>query len=150
MLTTKKFIFGFILAGLTGFLPTLALAQSTEAQNSFHLELNAASDTTAGSCRLTYVATNQSDIALSKAAFEVAIFNADGIVSRLIVLDLGALSEGKTKILQFDLAETPCGEVSRIVVNSNAACVQASDGAEIGFCMDALNTGSRTAIQFGI
>ena len=150
MISTKKSKLGFVFAGILAVFPGFAMAQDTGAEESFRLELNAASDTTSGSCRLTYVATNQSEIVLSKAAYEVAIFNAEGIVSRLIILDLGELTEGKTKILQFDLGETPCAEVSRIIVNSNASCVQASDGAEIDLCMRALSTGSRTAIQFGI
>lgn len=131
-------------------LPVSLKAQDANGQASFRLELNAAADTTGGSCRLTYVATNQSDISLDTAAYEVAIFDAEGVVNRLIVLDLGKLVEGKTKILQFDLGGTPCAQVSRIVVNAGASCIQSSDGQEIGLCMDALSTGSRTAIQFGI
>ncbi len=128
-------------------LPGLASAQD---EASFQLELNAAADTTAGSCRLTYVAANQSDIALDRTAYEVAVFDSAGSVTRLLVLEFGALIEGKTKILQFDLGETTCGSISRIVVNSVAACTQTSDKAEIDFCLSGLVASSRTAIQFGI
>lgn len=131
--------------------PAIGQAQeATGAESTFNLELNAAADTSAGSCRLTYVASNQSDIALERTAYEVAVFDSDGVVNRLLVLEFGELVEGKTKILQFDLAETPCASISRIVVNDVAACTQSADGATSDFCMSGLSASSRTAIQFGI
>jgi hypothetical protein len=116
----------------------------------FNLELNAAADTTAGACRLTYVASNNSDTALDRTAYEVAVFDAQGVVQRLLVLEFGALVSGKTKILQFDLAETPCNTISRIVVNDAAACTQAGSTDSLPLCMEGLSAASRTAIQFGI
>jgi len=127
-----------------------AFAQEAANEPAFSLELNSASDTTAGSCRLTYVASNQSDIALDRTAYEVAVFDGDGTVTRLLVLEFGQLIEGKTKILQFDLADTPCASISRILINDVAACVQTSDGETIDFCMSGLSASSRTPIQFGI
>lgn len=115
----------------------------------FQLELNSVQNTDAGSCRLTYVASNRSDIALSETAYEVAIFDTDGVVTRLLILEFGALTAGKTKILQFDLAETGCDEIGRIVVNGVTSCVEAEGGAS-GFCIEGLRTSSRTDIQFGI
>ncbi len=112
------------------------------------LELNGAAETDTGSCRLTYVAANQTGLALDQTAYEVAIFDGQGTVTRLLVLEFGGLVEGKTKILQFDLSGTPCTEISRIVVNDAAACTVA--GQEDPICMKALTASSRTAIQFGI
>jgi len=128
----------------------LGLAIPTLAQDTpvFALELNSAKDTEAGSCRLTYVAANQTGTALERTAYEVAVFDADGAVTRLLVLEFGDLVEGKTKILQFDLGNTACSSISRIIVNDAAACI--IDGAESPICMQAINASSRTAIQFGI
>lgn len=114
----------------------------------FALELNTAKDTEAGSCRLTYVAANQTGTALERTAYEVAVFDGEGAVTRLLVLEFGALVEGKTKILQFDLGGTACASISRIVVNDAAGCVV--DGADSPLCMQSLSASSRTAIQFGI
>ena len=135
-----------------GFVALGLMAQTASAQDApvFSLELNSAADTTTGSCRLTYVASNQSDIALDRTAYEVAVFDQEGAVTRLLVLEFGALIEGKTKILQFDLSETGCSSISRIVVNDVAACTQTADGQEIPLCMANLVASSRTAIQFGI
>ena len=135
--------------------PVSAFAQDAEEADSadeagFALELNSAADTSAGSCRLTYVASNDSDTALDRTAYEVAIFDAEGVVTRLLVLEFGALIEGKTKILQFDLAETECASISRIVINDVAGCVQASDGADSDLCLTGLTASSRTDIEFGL
>lgn len=128
----------------------LALTAPVVAQDEpvFSLELNTAKDTEAGSCRLTYVAANQTGTALERTAYEVAVFDSEGAVTRLLVLEFGALVDGKTKILLFDLGGTGCASISRIIVNDAAGCVV--DGADSPLCMEALSASSRTAIQFGI
>lgn len=124
-----------------------AQAQGTP---TFSLELNAAAQTETGSCRLTYVASNLSDIALERTAYQFAIFDGEGVVNRLLVLDFGALVAGKTKILQFDLTGSPCDSISRIVVNDVTACTVAGTGEASDICMGGLAASSRTAIQFGL
>ncbi|MCX7561643.1 hypothetical protein OS190_18935 [Sulfitobacter sp. F26204] len=135
---------------VTVFAASLAVATPSFAQEepTFSLELNGATETESGSCRLTYVAANRTGKTLERTAYEVAVFDSQGAVTRLLVLEFGALIEGKTKILQFDLSGTPCGSISRIVVNDTAACTVA--GAEAPICMQSLTASSRTAIQFGI
>ncbi len=139
------------LIGVTGFAvamgPSSLMAQDA---TSFELELNSAAETEAGDCRLTYVAANRSDLAFDRTAFQVGIFDAEGAVTRLLVLEFGDLIAGKTKILQFDLKGQACGSISRIIVNETAACTLAGDAGESEFCATELVASSRTAIQFGI
>jgi hypothetical protein len=116
----------------------------------FVLELNNAAETSAGGCRLTYVATNRTGVDLSQAAYEVAVFNGSGIVSRILVLAFGALPQNKTRIVQFDISEQPCADISRIVVNDVAECTLAEDGATGDFCLSTLSTASRATLQFGL
>ncbi len=127
--------------------PHIATAQDQSDQ--FLLDLNVANETEAGDCRLTYVASNQSQTALERAAYQVAVFDGEGIVNRLLVLEFGALIAGKTKVLQFDLAGSACGSISRIVVNNVVACTDAT-GQEQAMCMSGLTASSRTPIQFGL
>lgn len=127
-----------------------ALPLAAQQAGQFSLELNAAAETDTGSCRLTYVAANQSDTALGRTAYEVAVFDAQGVVQRLLVLEFGALVAGKTKILQFDLAGSPCASISRIVVNDVAACTLAEGDLPSDICLNGLAASSRTAIQFGL
>lgn len=136
-----------ILAGMTALTAGPVLAQDTP---EFSLELNNAAETTAGGCRLTYVATNKTGTELGQTAYEVAVFNAEGVVSRILVLEFGALTVDKTKVVQFDLSDQPCTAISRIVVNDVAACTLADGTGEGDFCLSGLVTASRSSIQFGI
>ncbi|NKX37619.1 hypothetical protein HGG70_06730 [Rhodobacteraceae bacterium R_SAG4] len=151
-------IMGIMTAAKTSVLATALLTlqatslwsqDATQDAEAFQLDLNSVTETTEGSCRLTYVAANQSSTALDRASYQIALFDGQGVVTRLLVLEFGALSEGKTKVLQFDLAETECGSISRIVVNASPACI-AGDGNPSDLCMDGLVASSRTPIQFGI
>jgi len=127
---------------------TPVLAQN--ATSEFFLELNSAADTATGDCRLTYVATNRTETGLSEASYEVAVFDGNGIVTRILVLAFGALPQGKTRVVQFDIAGQSCSDTSRIIVNDVAACIPQDADTAGDFCLSALTTASRAPIQFGL
>jgi hypothetical protein len=119
-----------------------AFAQS----GGIELELNTAQDVEGG-CRLTYVATNATAVGLERSAFEVAVFDGNGIVKRLFVLDFGFLPAGKTRVVQFDLPEQGCAELSRISVNGPVECASAKGDETL--CRDNQILSSRVpTIQF--
>lgn len=120
-----------------------ALAQS----GNFALELNTATDIGDG-CQLTYVATNNTGIALVETAYQVALFDENSLVTGTLVLEFGALPVGKTKVVQFNLAGKKCGSISRILINDVSAC-KSADG-DHDFCMSGLITNSRSDIQLGV
>ena len=110
------------------------------------LELNTATDVGAG-CRLTYVATNATATTIQKTSYEVAVYDLDGIVKQLLVLDFGWLPSGKTRVVQFDLPDNACSTISRISVNGPVECTAASGEVEI--CRDNNILSSRVRnIQF--
>lgn len=111
------------------------------------LELNAAQPSDKG-CRLTFLVNNNLGADLSKAAFEIALFNGAGVVDRLTVLDFKDLPAGKTKVTRFDLAGTDCAKVSRVLINSVTECTGA--GVEPAACMRKLKTDTKTGIAFGV
>ena len=123
-----------------------AWAQSAPAPQ-LSLELNAAQPSDKG-CRLTFVVNNALGADLSKAAFEIALFNEAGVVDRLSVLDFKDLPAGKTKVTRFDLAGTNCTKLSRVLINSATECAGA--GVEPGACMRGLKTETKTGIAFGV
>ena len=126
----------------------LVFASTANAQSeSFLLELNNAADVDAN-CRLTYVATNNTGVAFSTTDYEVAIFDGEGRVSSLLILEFGDLPDRKTKVIQFDLLETSCDGISRIVVNDLAGCVSNNEDSKL--CLSNLITSSRTSIDFGL
>lgn len=128
---------------------SLALASTASAQTgNFEIELNTSEDV-AEACRLTFVATNNTGVALTKTAYEVAVFNAEGVMSQLVVLEFGELPLGKTRVLQFDLPAQKCEGLSRLLVNGQDACESAEGKHDI--CMKALSASSRIqSIPFGL
>jgi hypothetical protein len=124
-------------------------AFAQDATPALALELNGAADTPEGACRLTYVANNGLAAPLEQTSFQMAVFDTAGAVTRLIVLDFGALTVGKTKVVQFDIPGQTCAQISRIVVNDVAQCTT-TGGTAVDGCLTALATASRSSIQFGL
>lgn len=122
---------------------------STQEQpdKSFLLELNNARDANGG-CRLVYIAENGTGVALDKTSYEVVVFDADQKVFQFLILEFGQLPVGKTKVVQFDLPNQPCSQISRLLINDVAECT--SGGKTVTVCMDALKTNTRTKIGFGL
>ena len=122
-------------------------AQEATPAPSLALELNALQPSEAG-CRITFLATNGLAGAVEKATLEVALFGTGGGIDRLVSLDFKALAQGKTKVLQFELAGLQCDAVSRVLVNDVTACE--GDGIEAGDCLANLQTSTRTKAEFGV
>jgi hypothetical protein len=124
-----------------------AAQEPAKAAPALSLELNGAQSSEKG-CRLTFVIVNGLGADLAKAAFEVALFNKDGVVDRLTVLDFKDLPSGKTKVTRFDLPGTECSGISRILINNATEC--AGKGIEPNACMKDLKTDTKARIAFGL
>lgn len=110
------------------------------------LELNALQPTEGG-CRLTFVVQNGLSTLLEKAAFEVALFDGNGQVNRLTILDFKDLPAGKTKVRRFDLNGSKCEEIGRVLINDATEC--AGPGVDPKTCIRQLKTGSKAGVTFG-
>lgn len=128
-------------------LTTPALGQEAAPTPSLALELNALQAADTG-CRVTFLATNNLGGALDRAAVEVALFDTGGAIDRIVTLDFKSLSPGKTKVLQFELANLACDNIGRLLVNDISAC----DGVGIAStaCLETLVTTTRPTIAFGV
>jgi hypothetical protein len=123
-----------------------ALAEEAPAR-SLYLELNAAQPSDKG-CRFTFVVTNDLGADLSAAAFELVLFNGEGVVDRLSVLEFRDMPKSKTKVSRFDLAGVNCSKIGRILVNSATQC--AGEGIAASDCMKGIRTASKATIAFGV
>jgi hypothetical protein len=124
-----------------------AFAQENAAAPALTLELNGAEPSDKG-CRMTFVVNNALGAELSRAAFEIALFDESGVVDRLTVLDFKDLPTGKTKVSRFDLPRTDCAKVSRVLINTATQC--SGNGIAPDACLRSLKTESRTGIKFGL
>jgi hypothetical protein len=123
-----------------------ALAQAAP-DPALSLQLNAAEPSDKG-CRLTFVVTNKLGGDLTRAAFELALFNKDGVVDRLTVLDFRDMPQGKTKVSRFDLSGADCDNISRVLINQVTECQ--GNGIEASSCMLNLRPETKTSIVFGL
>lgn len=121
-------------------------AQEGAASAGLSLELNRLEQNGAA-CRATLVALNGFAQNLDEAAFELVTFDKAGLIGLMTVIDFGALPPGKTLVRRFDLPETQCGDLSRILVNSVARC--AGKDIDAAHCQRNFTTQNRAAIEFG-
>lgn len=136
------------------FLVHPAIAQGTssapatpKAGHGFSIELNRATPTDSG-CRLGFVTKNDLGSDLTKAAFEIVLFNPDGLIERLLVLDFGAMPQGRTKVREFNLSGSSCETIDRVLVNDVSACE--GEGLAEGACAGGLTASSKNDIAFGL
>ncbi len=143
---TPHRLLGAVLCASLAALPLPSLAQTAAQTGNIELELNTSGDQGSG-CRLTYVATNNTSVPLEKMSYEVAVYDGAGVVQQLFVLDFGWLPVGKTRVVQFDLPDQSCGDISRISVNGPVDCAS-PEGAQ-SVCRDSVILSSRVrTIQF--
>jgi hypothetical protein len=138
-------------------LPLLLLAQPTLAQQTqppaeppaarFALELNALQPVETG-CRITFLATNALGAPLERASVEMAFFATSGAIDRIVTLDFRNLAEGKTKVLQFQLAQLDCAAIGRVLINDVTACE--GEGLAATDCLAGIVTTARPDITFGV
>jgi hypothetical protein len=146
--TTRGVLLDVVVGVSIGLSPAMAQQATVPAAvAALSLELNGVQPSEKG-CRLTFVVANELGADLTRAAFEIALFNESGVVDRLTVLEFKDLPGGKTKVSRFDLAGADCAHVSRVLVNSVAEC--SGEGVEPAACLRDLKTSSRAGIAFGL
>lgn len=115
---------------------------------SLEIELNSLIKTTNGGCRMNFMLHNIMASSIEDLAFEVVLFDKGGRVANLLRLNGGALLKGKTRVRQFDLKNTKCSNISRVLINEITACK--GEGLTPRICLKALNATSRTKVAFGL
>jgi hypothetical protein len=123
-----------------------ALAQDAAASRSLDIELNALQQSEGG-CRITFLAENRLGATIDRAALEIALFRTDGGIDRIVTLDFKALTPGKSKVLQFEIAGLACDELGRLLINDVTACE--GEALEPGSCLAGLAASSRPDVTFG-
>ncbi len=125
--------------------PGVTQAQSSEtAPLGLSLELNAVQDVD-GACRFTFVAKNDTGVAIDKAIFETVIFDTSGGVVRLSLFDFRELPEGRPRVRQFDVPAMACGSIAQTLINGTSTCIV--NGAESDLCGDRLTLSSRITVK---
>lgn len=120
-------------------------AYGETAGDAIALELNDAS-ANAKACRLSFVIANEQAAAIDDMALELVLFDKAGRVERFVVVRSGKVPAGKDRVRQFDIPETACGDIGRVLLNDVKEC--AGNGLTPPLCSDRIKAVSRTAIGF--
>lgn len=126
--------------------PAVGAQEPAAASPALTVELNGLQPLEAG-CRLTFVVENGLGGELRQAAFEIVLFDRDGLVSRMTIIDFRDLPAGKTKVRQFDFNGLDCATIGRLLVNDATEC--AGEAIAPDACIRNLETRSRADATFG-
>ena len=129
--------------------PVLAQEAASDAPTSEPAEATGLSislntlETTDNGCKLTFLVENDLPETIESLQAEVALFDSEGIVDRLTMLDFLTLPAGKKRVRQFELPGESCDALGGLLLNDIKVC-----DAEGVDCMSALETGSKAGIPF--
>lgn len=110
------------------------------------IELNKL-ETTPGACRGYFVVRNHTAEPLKEMRIEVFLFDPKGVILRRVALTFLDIRAERMKVVLFDLAEAPCTEVGRLLVNDVLGCTSLS-GAPVEGCADLVSVSTRAAAAF--
>ena len=136
-----------LVLAITALAPGLTVAQEPAAAKSLAIELNALQPSDNG-CRVTFVVTNNLGATLDLATAEVALFNTDRAIDRIVKLDFKNLTDGKSKVLQFNVPSLDCQRVGRLLINDITACQ--GEGIAPDACLADLQTSAIPEVTFGV
>lgn len=113
--------------------------------NSLTLELNKI-EPRSNDCLLTFVVSSNTKSDIQKHAYEFVIFDKELSVDRMRVFDFRDVAAGKIKVRQFQLPNTKCDNLGRLLLNDVSAC----DGKDLDkkYCASSLKVTNKTSVEF--
>lgn len=98
-----------------------------------------------GACRAYLVFDNSDGPALENLQLDLILFDQAGVIARRLAVDTGPLRAAKTSVKLFDIADLPCNDIRRILVNEVLDCRDASGLKDD--CIERLTLSSRADAQ---
>ncbi len=106
-----------MLAGKILLIAAVFAARAAVAQpDTLSLELNA-TEQLEGACRLIFMVRNDAAEAVDSQVYETVLIGTDGQVRLLTLFDFGEAPAGKLRVRQFDVPQTQCGDIGRLLFN---------------------------------
>ncbi len=120
-------------------------APAIAADGGLGIELNRLEPVDSG-CRLSFVLTNTMDVSVDALSMEAVLFDGEGRVDRFLLLKARPLPAGRTRVQQFDVGETSCDRIARVLLNDVTAC--AGGGLTPQSCLESIRPTSRSGVPF--
>jgi nitroreductase len=124
-------------AAALGVLPSVAAEGIT-------IELNRLEDQ-GPNCRAYLVIGNPGQAAFSGFKLDLVIFDRSGTIMRRLALDLAPLRAAKTGVKVFEIADTACAAIGRMLLNDVVDCRDAK--GIVSDCIDRVSTSSKIAVS---
>ncbi|MVO14695.1 hypothetical protein [Parasedimentitalea huanghaiensis] len=112
-----KALTALVLSGLVG----SAAVSETVKPPAVSIELSAA-DAIGEACRLSFVVQNSHSQDIASSVYETVLFNVDGQVAQLTLLDFQDLPAGRMRVRQFQFDGLACDDISRVLINGADTC----------------------------
>lgn len=104
-----------------------AAAQAALSQKTLNVELNKFEEDENGSCRAFFLFRNNTDMTLEGFEMSLAIFDAAGVIDRLLSVDAAPLPAGRTTLKLFEIPDIQCSQVSEILLHEVPSCRPQND-----------------------
>lgn len=119
-------------------------AEGQTPARSLAVEINKAEQLEA-TCRLVFMTHNGLGADLDELALETVLFDTEGGVERFTLFDLREVPAGKMRVRRFDLADTQCSSIGKVLINGASACK--GEGLTGGECIEHLDATSRIDME---
>jgi hypothetical protein len=96
-------------------------------------------------CRIYLVLQSTMPADLDALLLELVSFDAEGVISQRVAVDLAPLRSRKLTVKTFDVPDTSCERVSRLLVNDALEC-RSPDGP-INTCLDLIRVTARGDVE---
>lgn len=97
-------------------------------------------------CRIYLLLRNQTDIDFSALQLELVSFGQDGVINQRVAVDLAPLQSQKTLVKLFDVQDTQCGSISRLLLNDALRCE--GNKGEIKDCLALMAPSAKGQVEF--
>lgn len=75
-----------------------------------------------GACQFVFVGQNETDADVEQLVLEAVLFNTEGRVAAMTLLDMQDLPAGRMRVRSFEIGGVDCGGVSRLLINGISTC----------------------------
>lgn len=137
-----------VAASILAMVPTAPAVAQAEAELSITLNDLRPDPADATVCLVSFVIVNNIGTRIDDLTFQVVLFDSNGRVDSLIDLKSTKLPQSKTRVERFQLKGTPCGNISRILLNDVTNC---SGGTlDSDQCLAAMKVGTSSNVRFDL
>lgn len=118
------------------------LSAQTAVPGKLEIELNKFEQAESGACRAFFLFRNRAENTFESFEMSLAIFDAAGVIDRLLTIDAAPIPVARTTLKLFEIPETRCEAISEILLHDITRCAMPNQAQ--GDCFGLVALGSRT------